>query len=87
MASEKLTLVTCAEWPIDWQLAAFGFGQGYLYSLTRPTSSPVASTGSSLCLEQALTSEPSEYGGKMPYTGQPRVQDQVAHCRSLTLDI
>jgi hypothetical protein len=62
---------------------AFGTGQGYLKSLTRPKSSAVASTVPSGALSQALTSVPSAQGGKIPWTGHPRVQVHVFHVSSL----
>ena len=61
---------------------AKGWGQGYLKRFTLPQSSPVARTAPSGDLAHAFTSDPSELAGNMPLTGQPYVQDHVAHFTS-----
>ena len=57
---------------------------GYLNSLTKPKSSPVAITVSHLSTE--FISVPSEHGGYMPYTGHPKVHVQELHFSSLLLE-
>lgn len=59
---------------------------GHLNSLTLPKSSPVAITFKLFVLSIELISVPSEHGGKIPYTGQPKTQVQLAQFSSLLLE-
>ena len=59
---------------------------GYLNNFTLPKSSPVATILLLFVLSTEFTSVPSEQGGKIPYTGQPKTQVQVAHFSSLLLE-
>ena len=59
---------------------------GHLNNLTFPKSSPVAIIYIFLVRSTELTSVPSEQGGNIPYTGQPKTQVQLAQFSSLLLE-
>mmetsp|Transcript_17851 Transcript_17851/g.51170 ORF Transcript_17851/g.51170 Transcript_17851/m.51170 type:complete len:262 (+) Transcript_17851:385-1170(+) len=81
-SASQRTLRTWLLCPLREWCGACSTRTGYLKRLTRPKSSPLASSCRSLLRETLLMSVPSANLGQMPMTSKPRVDVNVSHSMS-----